>query len=51
MQVNKLPTLTWNFLKLNYVEAEEPESGFDSEGIKVDIKNVPEGVEITGSYP
>ena len=51
MQVNKLPTLTWNFLKLNYVEAEEPESGFDSEGIKVDIKNIPEGVEITGSYP
>ena len=52
MILNNLPTLTWNFLKLNYVEADDPgPASFDGAGVKVDIKNLPEGVEVTENYP
>ena len=49
MRLNSLPTMTWNFLRLNDIEAAGPVSPFDVSGIEVDIKNIPEGVEVSST--
>ena len=46
MKVNTLPTLTWNFLKLNHIEADGVTPSPDAFGVKVNIKNAPQGIEI-----
>lgn len=45
MKVNSLPTLTWNFLKLNYAHIETASDIGGS--FEVDIKNNPDALEVT----
>ncbi|MBO6137264.1 MAG: SufD family Fe-S cluster assembly protein [Lachnospiraceae bacterium] len=48
MKLNNLPTLTWNFLKLNHAEEQITVKGDDDfSGVSVNIKNNPEGISIT----
>ncbi len=49
MKVNNLPTLTWNFLKLNNIECDTDGLFEKSGGVKIDIKNRPGGLIVETS--